>query len=300
MTRMSAIISVIQGHHAKGKDLMQRSMTIISKLLNGAARVAPPIAGHLALMLFLTPIAQPKMTRGQSVLDAGNAHTLSFENFTLRVYTWGSGPKTILLVHGWRAQSGSMSAFVESLLTRGFRVVAFDAPAHANSSGQRCTLDQYARAIVHVMQTYPPVSAVIAHSFGAAAALRVLAQPPYPIPRAVLIAPPRCVEHAMQRFASTLNLTPRVYAAMQQAFKRMTGRPASAYTVETVAAQIQTRVLIVHDRDDREVPLHEGEAVMHALPHATLMITEGLGHNNPLRDTGVVAQAVDFVAAIEV
>lgn len=44
-------------------------------------------------------------------------------------YAWGEGP-AVLLVHGWSSHTGCMAGFVDPLLERGFRVVAFDAPAH--------------------------------------------------------------------------------------------------------------------------------------------------------------------------
>jgi hypothetical protein len=49
------------------------------------------------------------------------------------VESWGSGPP-VYLVHGWGGWRGQLGAFVDPLLARGYRVVAFDAPSHGESA----------------------------------------------------------------------------------------------------------------------------------------------------------------------
>ena len=55
-------------------------------------------------------------------------------------------------------------------------------------------------------------------------------------------------------------------------------------------------LLVIHDQDDRDVPPHHGAAVAASWPGAQLVETTGLGHSRILRDAGVVAQAVSFIA----
>jgi hypothetical protein len=53
-------------------------------------------------------------------------------------------------------------------------------------------------------------------------------------------------------------------------------------------------MLVVHDRDDPEVPLAAGSAVAEAW-RARLDVTSGLGHRRILRDEAVVSAVVEFV-----
>jgi pimeloyl-ACP methyl ester carboxylesterase len=53
--------------------------------------------------------------------------------------------------------------------------------------------------------------------------------------------------------------------------------------------------LIIHDRDDRDVPWQEGEAVARAWPHARFLRTEGLGHRRILRDPEVIDRVLRFL-----
>jgi pimeloyl-ACP methyl ester carboxylesterase len=54
---------------------------------------------------------------------------------------------------------------------------------------------------------------------------------------------------------------------------------------------------VIHDRDDAEVPVANGEAIAAAWPGAQLVTTGGLGHTRIVHDPQVVARAVAFVTA---
>ena len=55
-------------------------------------------------------------------------------------------------------------------------------------------------------------------------------------------------------------------------------------------------LLVVHDRDDREVPWQDGAAIAAAWPGARRVDTVGLGHQRILRDPAVVQAVAEFVA----
>jgi pimeloyl-ACP methyl ester carboxylesterase len=52
--------------------------------------------------------------------------------------------------------------------------------------------------------------------------------------------------------------------------------------------------LIIHDRDDADVPCADGQAVAQAA-NAELLITQGLGHRRILRDKEVITRTIDFI-----
>ena len=59
------------------------------------------------------------------------------------------------------------SSLIDPLVKSGYRVVAFDAPAHGRSSGSHVDLMDHADAIMAVTGKIGPVYGIIAHSFGA-------------------------------------------------------------------------------------------------------------------------------------
>ena len=56
------------------------------------------------------------------------------------------------------------------------------------------------------------------------------------------------------------------------------------------------RLLVVHDENDREVPIACGEAIANAWPGAELVRTRGLGHQRILRDATTLQTITRFVA----
>ena len=68
----------------------------------------------------------------QEVLEWGNNYRLPFDGGELAVTTWGSNGPAVLLMHGWGGARAQMTGFVDPLLFAGYRVVAYDQPAHGD------------------------------------------------------------------------------------------------------------------------------------------------------------------------
>src|SRR5439155_676408 len=75
---------------------------------------------------------------------------------------------------------------------------------------------------------------------------------------------------------------------MQARIERQLGVPWSALDVRTYAPDMRTPLLVVHDRDDAEVPWQDGAIIARGWPGAVLSTTGGLGHRRILRDPYVV------------
>mgnify|MGYP003291741877 CR=1 FL=1 len=62
---------------------------------------------------------------------------------------------------------------------------------------------------------------------------------------------------------------------------------------------MRTPLLVIHDREDAEVPWQEGAIIAQAWPGATLSTTSGLGHRRIVHDPAVVERAVGFLTETE-
>lgn len=71
----------------------------------------------------------------------------------------------------------------------------------------------------------------------------------------------------------------------------------AALCPEVLARQLDVPGLVIHDQDDRDVPIEEGAAVARAWPGAQFVRTTGLGHRRILRDPEVIARAAAFIAS---
>ncbi len=73
------------------------------------------------------------------------------------------------------------------------------------------------------------------------------------------------------------------------------GRPLAAWRWGNGPATL----LVIHDRDDPDVPVRDGIEIAAAWPGGRLVETTGLGHNRLLRDPDVIARAVAFLAGAD-
>ena len=66
---------------------------------------------------------------------------------------------------------------------------------------------------------------------------------------------------------------------------------------DRIAPSMRVPLLVVHDRNDKEVPVESGQSISNAWPGAELILTEGLGHQRILRAEPVTNVAVSFIDA---
>ena len=93
-----------------------------------------------AYQAFFSPSQYEVKLADQAILDRGTTDRVPFEGGELAVTTWGSAGPNILLMHGWGGSRAQMTGFVEPLVSAGYRVVAYDQPAHGESDGKLTNL----------------------------------------------------------------------------------------------------------------------------------------------------------------
>ena len=222
-------------------------------------------------------------------LAAARLRRIDFEGRALQLYEWGpsadTAERSVLLLHGWGSHAPRWTSFIDGIVARGWRAVAFDAPAHGRSEGSRSSLCQFRGALDRVIAEAGPFDAIVAHSLGALALAQRLADVASPAPRAAVLAslPPDLgylLDTFLQMIGAEEDLAARTHARFTQRF----GRPASAFDSLSLAPQIRTPLLLLHDRDDDITPVAHAERVTPLLPQAALFLTQGFGHSGLLRD----------------
>ena len=140
-----------------------------------------------------------------------------------------------------------------------------------------------------------PLHAVIAHSLGTAATTVAL-RDGLVAGRCVYLSAPSRTRYFTEIFCKALGLPAeverRLYRRIEDRFdvnlEQLDG-PAIARSIPTPPA------LIVHDRDDADVPFIQGAALAQAWSEATFVESRGLGHRAILRDPQIVQRAVSFL-----
>jgi pimeloyl-ACP methyl ester carboxylesterase len=219
---------------------------------------------------------------------------LPFEGDLLPVYRFNRPGPPVLLVHGWGGSTAQLAGFVEPLLARGASVVAFDAPGHGDATGTQLAIPRFARAIQRVAESVGPLRGIIGHSMGAAASLFAVSLGLH-VDRAVLIGPPASEYEFFKQWFATLGLPDQILPLAKQRVVDRVGVTFERLRPQPLTAGVMTPLLVIHDRDDREVPYTDGLAIANAARHGQLHTTQGLGHRRILRDPTVVLTTVNFV-----
>jgi pimeloyl-ACP methyl ester carboxylesterase len=271
--------------------------------LQAAFAMSDELGTSLAERMFITPRRHARPAREIAVLASAREFSVDVAlrsprwqgaTRTLAAWRWGFGP-TVLLVHGWEGRGSQLGAFVAPLVEAGCSVVAFDAVGHGDSPDHRLYLTDFADCVAGVAAAVGPLHGIVAHSFGAAAVLLAHARGGVEAPRNVLVSPNVLVADAVARFASYLGLDDLDRGALERRIAEHTGLTVDSLAVERLAGPRDAGLLVIHDRDDREVPFRQGERLAAAWPNAQLHATDGLGHRRVLRDADVIKKTVAFV-----
>lgn len=250
--------------------------------------VAPALSARIAREVFTIPRRHRPPEREAEAERSGQRFELGEGVSALR---WGRGAR-ILAIHGWEGRATQWGVFAKLASAAGFEVIAVDAPAHGRSAGRRTHIGEFARTLIEADQRHGPFTAVVGHSMGGAAAALALASG-LRAERAVLIASPSAIDRILRGYASYVWLSKSAEQAFFEQMERTVGRPAEELDVSALA--LRHPALLLHSRDDREVPFREAEAIVKRWPRADLLALDGLGHRRILRDDSVMQAAVEFI-----
>ena len=252
----------------------------------------PRFSGNLDLAVerFFTPRKSPPTRRDDALLNKGVRLSA---NCALAGTTWGDGP-TVLLAHGWESRGTHWGILIGTLAEAGFRAVAVDAPAHGDSPGTTANMLQYARALVQVGLELGPLAGIVGHSFGAGAAAIALRRG-LAVERAVVISSPSSIVALVERWGRHHGMNEAELPQFLELVARQVGCSMEELDLSTVARNLKQPALVIHDRDDQDIPMCEGQAVAEAWPGAKLLLTERYGHRRILLARPVQQEVLSFL-----
>ena len=273
--------------------LMLRVMRLLFSTLG---RVLPGVMGGWAYDLWFRTRRYPASAAAQRAAAQAERSTLTVDGIPVALYSWGSGP-VVLFVHGWSGRGTQAAAFVGPLTRAGYRVIGVDAPGHGETPGDRTNILECAAVLKAVSEAYGPVRGVITHSFGGMV-LAYAMNRGVSVGRVVCLSAPARVEFLVERFAKIMNMPNAVVAELRRRLEqRFDNRVWDEISTDSNARHLKAPALIIHDVDDDGVPWQQGQLIAAAWPGAQFLRTQGLGHNQILRDPSTVKTVVDFITA---
>jgi len=260
-------------------------------LLNGTL---PSVAEEIVVHYFFTP-RKKRLNYHKSLPVGARTISIPYKQMNLHGYEWGSGDRSILLVHGWESHIGFMVHFVDSLVQKGFRVIAFDAPGHGFSPRARTDAVDLGCALQTVIAHVGNVHGIIAHSYGAMVALHLLAKNPQLAPQKLaLISPLKNIQEHLFIFNQVAQTPESLAIRAEQRIAREYPVPLDEVCSVKSAEKISCDGVVFHDSSDTFIPYVDGQEIAAAW-NADFTLTSKLGHYRILRDPAVIQQVAEFM-----
>ena len=277
------------------------------------ARAAAQVDGAHAFEVFCTPALSCLRTPDHDLLtQRARYHLRSAEwrrirtsAYEIQTYTyWPSNEPvaSVLLVHGWTGEAAFMGAFAERLRRAGYRAVIMDMPAHGQSEGREASLFDCAQAIVDVAEALGDVEFALGHSIGGMALLTA-GEGRYPLRNAysfqayVLVAMPDAISDITRKFGAGLGLNPAAQRVFERRLEVLARRHIADFSGTTLLTATGRPTLLIHARDDAEVPFACASNMAQAAPKVRLQAFDGGGHRAILYAPPAIRAAVTFLDA---
>jgi pimeloyl-ACP methyl ester carboxylesterase len=286
----------MEHHEEKRITVASTIVRLIRAAVGTLGRLSPGLAARLLANRFLATKKRQPPAREQGWLQGVRRFTVESHGKDLSAVSWGpEDAPAVLLMHGWEGRASQMGAFAEPLLNAGFRVVALDAPGHGESPGHRSSILEMGQGVIDLAGAVGGVRAVIAHSGGSVAATFAV-EAGLRVERLVFISAPFDAGRFLYDTAEQLGLSRSVAARTQGILERRLGVHWHEFEMARLAKRRCEPLLVIHDRQDRIIPVDDGEAIVEVWPEARLEVTDGLGHHRILRNHEVTRMAAAWVA----
>ena len=261
--------------------------------------IFPKWSAKVAYRLFSTPNMKARHKRSDTIIEKAKVFDFMYAGHLLKGYEWGAGDRVVLLVHGWESRGTALRSFVPDLVAKGFRVVAFDGPAHGNSYGKQTNLLHFGGAIRAIINYLGEVESIIAHSFGGASTVFTLSKldNSIAVDKLVLIAVPAQLDKVIEGFAKYVSLPKGTHEEFVKILEGKVNMSLKDVDVSESKRQMKVgKTLLVHDRDDNIVPFSRSQLIAEKWDNTAFLVTEGYGHYQLVKNPVVINNIVSFLA----
>lgn len=229
-----------------------------------------------------------------------NGHKLEFASGRI-ANIWGENgheeQKLILLLHGWESRGTAFYALIDELVKHDFKVIAWNAPAHGASPGEKTEIHAMIFALVEDMkQLNLQPAAIIGHSMGGAmlALLHKYINLPHIL---VTISSPTQMLKVFTETFKKYGMNDKVIA---KCFARINS--FGDYNLDEVSlinsdVNQNRAFLVVHDEQDKEIPFSQFSNLQAVWKNTEFHSTQNLGHRRIIRDKDLAVKIAAFIEA---
>lgn len=274
-------------------DSIPQIVLLIAQTLQ---KVSTPLTVKFAKKLFSTPIKY-KIPKREFEMDSKSKQELVFIpeiSKKIMVYTYGTGTKKALLVHGWSGRGTQLVKIADQLTKIGYSIISFDAPAHGKSPGSSSLMIEFIAGILELEKVYGKFDIAIGHSLGGMSVLNSI-KSGLNVEKAVVIGSGDSINDILHDFVKKMKLEPKIADLMRISFEETFRESMENYSGSNAAKSVDIPVLVIHDKDDEDVPYTASKNIHKTLKNSELLITNSLGHRKILGNEDVILKIKDFV-----
>ena len=261
------------------------------------ARLFPSIFVRKAYQYLTTPMRYKIRPHEIAVLEKATQESVRFNNFDIQLYSWGTGSTTVLLVHGWEGHAGNFADLIPYLLEKNFKVIAFDGPSHGASSKGSTSSFEFTDLVTALVKKFKPQH-IVSHSFGSVASLISMgSHPELELNKYVGVTVPNKLRERLEEIANYLGLPYVVVTRLIEKIEANHPIKVDEVNVQDFAPRSSFQhALLLHDVNDRVLPVERSKEVAQQWPVATFEAVENTGHYRILRTPEVLTRIVDFLS----
>jgi pimeloyl-ACP methyl ester carboxylesterase len=254
------------------------------------------LATKFTVKLFRTPIRFKTPEREKMMAKSAQKELVKIPelNKEVMVYTYGYSKRKLLLVHGWSGRGTQLYKIADKLLENGFMTFSFDAPAHGKSSVKTTLMTEFIATAKYLEAKYGPFEIAIGHSLGGMTVLNSI-QRFLKVKKAIIIGSGDIITDIMIGFITKLELSLKLVDKMKYFFQKKFSEDIDNYSGSFAALHVKIPTLVIHDTEDKEVPVSCAYNIRKNLENGEILITNGLGHTRILKDNFVVERIINFI-----
>lgn len=259
--------------------------------------ISTDLAVKYAKKLFITPIRY-KLPKRELEMESNSLQELieiPAVNKKVMVYHYGKSDKKVLLVHGWSGRGTQLVKIADRLLELGYSTISFDAPAHGKSPSKTTLMTEFIASILELEKLYGPFEYIVGHSLGGMSTLNAIKQG-LKVKKAVTIGSGDSVNDILFDFVNKLKLKNTIAIKMRESFEKEYQMDMESFSAYIAAKDVNVPVLVIHDKQDEDVPYSASENIHKHLDNSELLLTEKLGHRKILGDKEVINTIVKFIS----
>ncbi len=254
------------------------------------------MAAAFALKLFETPIKYKMPKREQKMYEVSHKTNLTLPESgkEIMVYENKFGSKKVLLVHGWNGRGTQLVSIAKAFKELNYTIISFDAPGHGKSIKSTANMKHFIEAIFELDKKYNGFDVMIGHSLGGMSVINALGRG-LQTTKAVIIGSGNTTKAITEDFLTTIGMNKKLTPTLISLFEKRYSDKMTNYDVAHKALKVNVPVLVIHDKNDKDVPFNAAQAISENLENNELLITTGLGHRKILGDEKVIEKIIQFV-----